>query len=259
MRNFARGLRDVWWAIAFLGTRPKLCLFLIAPAVTALVFAGGAVWLAWGFLDSSLTLLVQAFPSWLAWAGVVLQWLGFLLMLAAAYFLFFGVASIATGPFSEVLAERVELAVTGRRPEPFVMRVFVRDLAIGIAHATRRLWNYGVRMGALLVLAVFIPVVGPIAYVLGGLWLTVHAAAWDAVDCTLARKGCSYAQKAQFLRAHRARLLGIGCVSAGVLLVPLVNLIALPIGAVAAVHMYAQNQGIHPLPNGGAVVQEASL
>jgi uncharacterized protein involved in cysteine biosynthesis len=76
-----------------------------------------------------------------------------------------------------------------------------------------------------------LPVIGPIIALVGGGYLASRFAAYDALDATFSRWGWSYARKTAFLRGRRALSLGLGSVVAGLLLVPIVNALAMPIGA----------------------------
>ncbi len=49
-----------------------------------------------------------------------------------------------------------------------------------------------------------------------------------------ARRLWSYRQKLDFLRAHRGRTLGVGAATAGLMLIPVLNLFALGLGATGA-------------------------
>jgi uncharacterized protein involved in cysteine biosynthesis len=84
------------------------------------------------------------------------------------------------------------------------------------------------------VLGAIIPVIGPaIAFALGA-YFAGSSAAYDCFDAIHARRLWSYRQKLDFLRAHRGRTLGVGGATAGLMLVPIVNLCALGVGATGA-------------------------
>jgi uncharacterized protein involved in cysteine biosynthesis len=70
--------------------------------------------------------------------------------------------------------------------------------------------------------------------------MTARFAAYDAYDAVWARKGWSYRAKMAFLGRQRARTTGLGAAVALLLIVPVVNLVALSIGAAGATLAHEQ-------------------
>ena len=76
-----------------------------------------------------------------------------------------------------------------------------------------------------------LPVVGPALALLGGGYLAARFAAYDSLDATLSRWGWSYTRKQELLRRRRALCMGLGAFVAALLAVPVVNALALSVGA----------------------------
>ncbi|HEU4615092.1 MAG TPA: EI24 domain-containing protein, partial [Kofleriaceae bacterium] len=127
--------------------------------------------------------------------------------------------------------EEHETGVPGPR---FSIVRFLGDLAIGIAHAARRVSIYVLVMGALLVVGIAVPVIGTIVASVLGAIATARFASYDAFDAIWARRHYRYRAKTEYLRANRWRTLGMGAVVAVMLVVPGLNLIGLAVGATAA-------------------------
>jgi CysZ protein len=90
-------------------------------------------------------------------------------------------------------------------------------------------------LGAMMVFAIgLVPVIGTIAALVIGGYFSARAAAYDCYDAVLSRRDLPYDQKAAYLAARRSRTLGLGATTAGLLLVPGVNLLALGVGAAGA-------------------------
>ena len=246
------------WAARFVADRPRLWRWLAAPALISLVLLAAIIALAFDLSASWTAALLDFGPSWLmAWLMPVIKVVLLLLFLAAGYFAFFAVATLVSSPFNEILSEHVEAELTGREAPKFSWTVFARDLVLGIAHASRRLLGYLLIVIALLAVGFFVPVVGPLASVIIGAVVTIRSAAYDALDAVWARKGWRYREKMEYLRKYRARTLGLGLAVTLLLVVPIVNALALPLGAVAATRLYLDTSTAEARDDGRALADRA--
>jgi CysZ protein len=90
-------------------------------------------------------------------------------------------------------------------------------------------------VGAVLLFVLgFVPVIGTIAAMLLGGYFTARGAAYDCYDAVLSRRDLPYDTKTAYLAERRGRTLGLGVAVAGMLLVPVLNLVALGVGAAGA-------------------------
>jgi CysZ protein len=149
------------------------------------------------------------------------------------YFLYLPLASLIAAPFNEAIAESVEELLTGKKPPPTSIGRLLRDLGRAVVHEARKLARYLLLAAALALAALLLPGIGPAIALVGGFWLAARFAAYDALDATLSRWGWSYDRKVAFLRGHRTLCFGLGAVIAGLLLVPFVNALAMPVAAAA--------------------------
>lgn len=234
MSQFARGVGDIGRGFSYLNAHPRLWGWVIAPAVVTALLLSTVVVAGWRLMRSIVQWATGALPTWLAdIAGTALSILLFLGLGAAALLLFVSVAGAIAGPFCEMLSEEVDEELTGRKSPPFTLGRFLSDLSRGIGHSVRRLVTS--LLVALLVLAIsFIPVAGTIAALLIGGWFTARAAAYDCYDAVLSRRSVPYQKKLDYLKKHSSRSFGLGLGVAALMLFPVVNLVALGIGAVGA-------------------------
>jgi CysZ protein len=234
MEQLATGVRDFGRGVSVLNAHPRLWKWIIAPAVvTGLLIAGSIVGIL-RVVDPVSSWIVRHLPSVIAHlASSVVTALIVVVLVAAALLVFVPVAGMIAGPFNEILSEHIESQLTGRPSAPFSLRAFVHGFARGVSHGVRRL--LATLLGLVLVFALgFVPVIGTIAAMLLGAWLTAHGAAYDCYDAVLARRAMSYRDKIGYLARHRQRTLGLGATVATLLLVPGVNLVALGLGAAGA-------------------------
>ncbi|MBA3503092.1 MAG: EI24 domain-containing protein [Myxococcota bacterium] len=234
MSELGRGLGDVRRGFAFLNKHPRLWGWVAAPAAVTLVLLTTMVILVMRIADS----IVGRVTSWLpdAIAGVG-GWVIWVIVLAAlvvgGLVVFVSVAGIVAGPFNEMLSEAVEEQVTGKKGPPFSIAAFVASALRGIAHGIKRVLV--AILGALMLFALgFIPVVGTIAALLLGGYFTARGAAYDCYDAVLSRRDMPYDAKTAYLAARRSRTFGLGAAVAGMLIIPVLNLLALGVGAAGA-------------------------
>jgi CysZ protein len=226
------GAYDSLRGAAFLARHPRLWIYVLLPAVVALVLLVVAI----GWTLTALSGPIAAFAAFLpgSWADNVLELLAGIVLTILSFTILISLAAVIAGPFNEMLSESVEERVTGKPGEKWRLMRFLRDLVVGIWHALRRVSIYLVVMAALLVLGVVVPVVGSvIAAVLGAL-ATARFASYDAYDAVWSRRRLRYREKMAYMREHRWRTFGLGAAVAVVLLVPGLNVVGLAIGATGA-------------------------
>lgn len=218
----------------FLSKHPRLWGWVIAPALVTLAVMIGLVIGVVHLVDPVVVWLTDWLPEFLRDIASAVVWLIAVVGLGAgALFVFVAVVGIVAGPFNEMLSEAIEARLTGQPSPAFSVGAFVRSFVRGIGHGIRRL--IVAVLSFLLVFALgFIPVIGTIGAVVLGFYFTARGAAYDCYDAVLARRELSYRDKIGFLAAHRSRTLGLGAGVTLLLFVPVVNLVALGLGAAGA-------------------------
>lgn len=212
---------------------PSLWIWVVAPAVVTLVLLvaiiAGAVWL----IDPAVGWVAARLPDAVAgWVGGLLRFLVIVGLVILGFVMFVSLAGALAGPFCEILSEKVEERVTGR-PAPDAGN-FVVGLLTGLAHAGRRLLVSLFGIALVMALSALIPIVGGVIAAAVAFYLAAGSAAYDCFDAVHSRRSWSYRRKMDFLRAHRGRTLGLGGATAALLVVPVVNLLALGVGATGA-------------------------
>jgi CysZ protein len=234
MRELARGASDVSKGIAVLREHPDLWKWLLAPAAMSLALLVALIALIVHFVDPLVASVVGHLPHVLAsLAGTLLAIIVVVLMAAGGLLVFVALAGVVSGPFNEMLSERIEARLRGHAVPPFVLRQFMREASLGVAHGLRRL--VVAALATILVFAIgMIPGVGTIAALVLGFWFASRATAYDCYDAVLARRGLAYRAKLAYLADHRSRTFGLGATVTAMLFVPGLNLIALGLGAAGA-------------------------
>src|SRR5450432_2573892 len=189
MRELARGASDVSKGIAVLREHPDLWKWLLAPAGLSLAILLGLIALIVHFVDPIVGSVVSHMPHALAsLAGPLLTIVVVVLMAAGGLLVFVALAGVVSGPFNEMLSERIEARLRGHTVPPFVLRQFVREASLGVAHGIRRL--FVALVATILVFALgMVPGIGTIAALVLGFWFASRATAYDCYDAVLARRG----------------------------------------------------------------------
>lgn len=228
------GFQDLGAGFRFLNQHPRLWGWVIAPAIATLLIMVALIAGVAHLVDPAVSWATDWLPGFLRSLASALVWLVVIVGLGAgALFVFIAVVGIVAGPFNEMLSEAVEARLTGKPSPKFSLRSLLRGFAVGIVHGLRRL---GVALLSFLLVCVlnFIPLIGTLGALAIGFYFSARGAAYDCYDAVLARREWSYRDKVEFLAAHRKRTLGLGAGVTGLLFVPVVNLVALGVGAAGA-------------------------
>lgn len=226
------GVYDGLRGAAYLAGHPRQWKWVIAPAVVALVLLVVVVGWILGMLSAPIAAVAAFLPG--TWADNVLTIVAGVVLAIASVSIFISLAALIAAPFNEMLSESIEETVTGVPAPKFRFFRFLGDVAIGIAHAARRVFVYILVMGTLVIVGIAVPVVGTVIAGVLGFIATARFASYDAYDAIWARRRRKYREKVSYLREHRWRTLGMGAVVAVLLVIPGLNVIGLSIGATSA-------------------------
>ncbi|HEU4533556.1 MAG TPA: EI24 domain-containing protein [Polyangiaceae bacterium] len=241
--GFRQGLAAPWQAAWFLLRTPRAWPLALVPIACALLVAALLFALAVAFLPGAIE---HRLPPRLSPYGEGGRWALTLLALIAAFGLSLVAGLLLGQPLAAPALDRlVRLydAAAGHPPAgdggPFWA---------GAARSLRASL-FGLLalplLAALLVVDLLVPgaflVLVPLKILLSGFFL-----AWDYLDYPLGLRGWRARDRVRWALHHRPALLGLGASLALVLLVPFAQLLALPIGVVAAARLYAQSPAPAP-------------
>jgi CysZ protein len=232
MSDVARGVYDATRGGRFVLARPRLWVYIAAPAVVTLLILIGVIAGAVALAGPPLAALAAALPG--AWAERIVEVALTVVLAVASFTVFLSVAAMIAAPFNEMLSEKIEEEVAGKPGEGFRPLRFLVDLVVGIAHAVRRVVLYLLLVLALLIMSAVIPVIGAIVAAALGAYVTASFAAYDAYDAVWARRRWRYTDKVAYVKQRRWRAIGLVGVVAALMLVPGLNLVALSMGAAGA-------------------------
>lgn len=205
--------------------RPGIRRFILLPlAVNIVLFAAGS-YAAFHYGDALITAFL---PGWLAWLHGLLYPLIAIALLILTYYSFSLMANLIAAPFNSLLAAAVEKAERGE-PPPADTPLW-REILASFAQELHKLLYFLALALPTLILVLILPPLAPL------LWFTYTAwcAALQYLDYPMANHGIRFRDQRTRLRQHRGDSLACGGAISLLTTVPLLNLIAMPVGVIAA-------------------------
>jgi CysZ protein len=213
--------------------RPGIRPYALIPISINLIFFIGLSIIATHYFNDFLAWFNHHIPNWLQWLSAVL-WILFLaaLMLSATYtFTFF--ANLVAAPFNGLLAEQVELHLTGKISNAnSSMLALIKDTPRSLGRQLRYLGYFLPR--AFMILLLFLIPGGQI--IAPPLWFIFNA--WTMtlqyLDYPMDNHRISFTVMQQQLKQQRLTSLGFGITVVLFTMIPLINLFVMPAAVAGA-------------------------
>jgi CysZ protein len=224
--------------------RPGLRRFVAVPLTVNIAVFSAAIWYGVSRFDRFIAWIeskVPDLPDWLSWLEQGLAWLLWpLFILLVVVLVFYGftlVANLIAAPFNSLLAEKVELLLTGR---PLDSGGGLGQALIGLVPAlvdeARKLLYAMIWAIPFLILAFVVPVAGPLFWFLFTAWTL----ALEYADFPMGNHGLRFREMRRRLRDRPLLSLGFGAATAGLTMVPVANFIAMPSAVAGATAMWVR-------------------
>jgi CysZ protein len=230
MHRFISGALYPLYAAAVLARAPRLWRYVAIPMLVNLLV--GATLYA-GLLYAGLSAidgLVAGLPAWAAALGALLRALLIIGLLIATGFVLVRFGVVLGSPWYTQLSAELEL-LRGAQPLPEQgsgLATAVRDLSRALAFELRKLLLV-VAIGALLLLLNLIPVAGQLLATAGWIALGATITCLDFLDYPLERRMFSFRAKLRVIRRSLPASAGFGLVCLGLVSIPFVNLLSIPL------------------------------
>lgn len=218
--------------------KPGLKRYLFVPlTINLIVFT----LLAWIGFDQSEAFFDRFLPqsSWLSYFRWVLWPLFALAYLLILFYSFTLLANLIGAPFNGLLAAKIEESLTGRLP-PQAPGHWAADIVPGILSELRKLLYFLLRAAPLLLLFLIpgIQLAAPLLWALFAAWfLTI-----EYMDYPMSNHGIAFPQQLRRLKRRRLTALGFGGGVTLVMLIPIINLAAMPAAVAGATIFWCDNR-----------------
>ena len=167
-------------------------------------------------------------PDWLAWLDWLLYPLIGLTLLILTYATFALMANLIAAPFNSLLAAAVEKAERGEAEPP--VQPLWRDILASLIQEIHKALYFLALAVPTLILALILPPLAPVLWFAYAAW----CAALQYLDYPMANNGIPFREQRRRLRQQRGNSLAYGSGVSLMTTVPLLSLIAMPVGVIAA-------------------------
>jgi CysZ protein len=238
---FIAGLIYPFRAIGMLARTPRLWKYVLIP-ITLNLLVGATLYA--GLLFAGLRAIdtaVAGMPAWAAIFGALLRVLLIAGLLIGTGFVLVRFGVVLGAPWYAQLSNQIELARNGRQMLPYESgaQVFLRDLLRAIGFEVQKLVLV-LLVGIGLLLLNLIPVAGQILATIGGIALGATVACLDFLDYPLERRLLSFRQKLGLIRRYLPATAGFGLICLGLVSIPFVNLLSIPICVAAGTLFFCE-------------------
>ncbi len=235
LNDFYRGMRYLFVGFSLFKRRGLRRFVALPLAVNVLVFGTliwfGADWFAAqleAYLPDFLDIAVLRYLLWILFGGA---------MLLIAFYTFVLLANFIASPFNGLLAERVELALTGNKPPSSgrVLAVFGTILEAFLSELRKLLYLVAWMVPfALLLLVPGINLIAVPCWFVLSCWLL----ALEYVDYPAGNHAILFKELRQRLRSRRALALGFGAATVTATMIPVLNLFVMPAAVAGATALW---------------------
>lgn len=232
------GFKVIFIALRILWRRPRILRWLVPPFLITILLDGLVFYFAYGWMCAGIASLVSG-EGYMGWLRTGLDVVGGVAVLFILGWTFAWLFLMLTSPFQDFISAEVEQELTGNAgAEPAGFSGFLRSIFQSLIQAI----VFSLLTVAFLVIG-FIPLVGPLLLFV---W-SAFALGYSFVAIPSGRMAHRFSQRVAFARSHRGAVFGLGMAVAGAAVVPLVNILLMPVFVVAGTALYVQAEnGIKP-------------
>jgi len=228
-----RGLR-------YLLGHPRLLSYIVGPIIInfllTLAMSVVAIRNGRGWLDSLLSKILPPPDMWKWWHWLLAApaWLlALLLLLVLAALIFVMLSKILAGPFNDLLSGRVEDLEGIELLGPSTSIEAAVQFSKSLFQECKKLVYYLVVVSIMLPLNL-IPVAGNVLYAFFWGFFSIWFLGLEHYDYPLGRRNLDFGTRRAFARQNLHLLIGTGSGVAVILLIPLINLVMIPITVIGA-------------------------
>lgn len=217
-------------------THPGIKRFVMIPLLLNVLIFSAAIYVGISQFESLMQLMKAQLPTWLNWLDWLIWPLFIVLLLVFVFYTFGLLANLIAAPFNGLLAEKIELLLTGQPLEQNgdYLRLLA-ELVPTLLDELRKL-AYALLWALPFLLLLFVPLIGPLLWFLYTAWMM----AVEYSDYPMGNHGLRFAEIRRHLRERRALSLGFGAAAAGMAMIPVLNFLLMPVAVAGATAMWVR-------------------
>lgn len=225
---------------------PGIRRFVFIPMLLNILLFGGGLYYLYINFEDWINKWILSLPDYLSWIGVVIEPLLVLTLVALFSYFFSTISNILAAPFNGLLAEKLEIRLTGHSPNDDSLFSMLKDVPRILAREWTKLKYYIPKAIGLFIL-LFIPLIGqtlgPILWFLFSAWMM----AIQYCDYPFDNHKISFEDMKSDLRQDKFTAYSFGSLVAICTMIPLLNLIVMPVAVCGATAMWVEKYKIkHP-------------
>lgn len=221
-------------------SQPGLRRYVLGPLLLNIALFAGLIWFGAGQFSDLVNWLLSPLPDWLDWLRYLLWPLFALTVLIAVFFTFSLVANLIGAPFNGLLAEAVELRLTGQRLEDAGgWKKILADVVPALLGELRKL-GYFVLWAIPLAILFLIPglnLAAPFLWAGFGAWML----ALEYGDFPMGNHEIRFAAQRNIMRRRRGLALGFGGAAMLATLIPFLNFLVMPAAVAGATQLWVRH------------------
>ncbi|ABY69873.1 cysteine synthetase [Actinobacillus pleuropneumoniae serovar 3 str. JL03] len=217
----------------------RLMPFVLIPVAINAVLMIALLWFSISHIAGWADWIVSFMPSWLDWLTMILVPLAVLSLIMLFYFTFTTITNFIAAPFNALLAEKVELQLTGEQLNNMTVAEMLKD----VPRMLKREWQkmaYSIPRFIALFLLSFVPVVGqtvvPVLTFVFGAWLL----AIQYCDYPFDNHKISFKRMRNALGQRKILNFTFGTFVSIFTALPFVNLVVMPVAVCGATAMWVE-------------------
>lgn len=210
--------------------------FVLIPLTVNIILFGAAFYYLFSQISQYINEVISWLPDILSWVDFLLWPLAVVLILVSSSFIFSAIANWIAAPFNGLLAERIEAHLTGEVLPGSLADAF-KDLPRIFGREWTKLKYYIPR--AIVFLAVFflLPVIGQVIWFLFSAWMM----SVQYCDYPFDNHKVGFNEMRNELLRHRGKCFSFGIAVLVFAMIPLVNLVVMPVAICGATAMWVDH------------------
>ncbi|OTQ27591.1 sulfate transporter CysZ [Gilliamella apicola] len=222
------------WSLAF---SPGIKRFVFLPLLANIVLMSALFYWFFAILTGMVDWGLSYVPSWLNWLGYIMVFIIILILVILFCYFFSTVTNFIAAPFNGILAEQVEAQLTGMPAPDTTWISLIKDLPRILSRELQKLGHY-LLWAIPILLTYFIPVIGqtvtPVVWFLFTAWqINIQYA-----DYPFDNHKIKFHRMRALLKQNKVDNLMFGSLVSFFTMVPLLNLIVMPIAVCGATAMW---------------------
>jgi len=220
--------------------KPGIRIYVILPIILNVIVLAALLFVGGHYFQELVYWLIGWVPTWLHWLSWLL-WILFgfasLILFAFTYTFF---ANLIAAPFNGLLAEKVQLQLSGEAPLQLTGLGYLKLIPKALIRQLKILLYFLPRALGILILFLIplIHIAAPLLWFL----LTAWMAALQYIDYPMDNNQIDFKSMRQQMKQNRMTCLGFGGVTQVLTMVPILNVFVIPAAVIGATIYYCESQ-----------------